>query len=101
MFGQEPINGRPVLVSAGSSPAGMEFAATHSNIVFATSPTGASPEKACVALSEKITTIKERARTNSRTVKVLVNPHVICRPTDGQAVAWRDKIFMDRDRVAA
>ena len=79
----------------------MEFAATHSDIVFAPSPTGASPEKACVALSEKITTIKERARANSRTVKVLVNPHVICRPTDGEAVAWHDRIFKDRDRVAA
>jgi FMNH2-dependent dimethyl sulfone monooxygenase len=96
----KPVHGLPVLVSAGSSPAGVAYAARHSDIIFATSPTGADPEKACASLPQRIADIKGQARQQGREVKVLVNPHVICRPSEPEARAWRQRIVEARDEVA-
>jgi FMNH2-dependent dimethyl sulfone monooxygenase len=96
----KPVHGLPVLVSAGSSPAGIGYAARHSDIIFATSPTGADPEKACASLPQRIGYIKEQARQQGREVKVLVNPHVICRPSEQEAHAWRQRLVDERDEVA-
>ena len=89
----KPVHGRPVLVSAGSSPAGLDFATRHTDIIFATTATGADPERACESLPERIAGIRRRARDKGREVRVLVNPHVICRPTLAEARAWRDEIL--------
>jgi dimethylsulfone monooxygenase len=96
----KPVHGLPVLVSAGSSPAGLAYAARHSDIIFATSSTGADPQQACVSLPARIGYIKEQARQQGREVKVLVNPHVICRPSEQEARAWRQRIVDERDEVA-
>ncbi|NJO54702.1 MAG: LLM class flavin-dependent oxidoreductase [Bacteroidales bacterium] len=89
----KPVHGLPVLVSAGSSPAGVAYAAQHSDIIFATASTGADPEQACVSLPAQIAAIKAQARQYGREVKVLVNPHVICRPSEREAHAWRQRIL--------
>ena len=96
----KPVNGLPVLVSAGSSPAGMDYATSHADIIFATSPTGADPGKACASLPQRIGPIKAQARQKGRDVKILVNPHVICRPTEKEARAWYQRIRDERDEVA-
>ncbi len=33
-------------------------------------------------------------------MRVMLNPHVICRPTDAEAWAWRDRILAERDETA-
>ena len=97
----KPVNGLPVLVSAGSSPAGMDYATSHADIIFATSPTGADPDKACASLPQRILPIKAQARKKGREVKILVNPHVICRPTEKEAQAWYKRIRDERDEVGS
>ena len=96
----KPVNGLPVLVSAGSSPAGMDYATSHADIIFATSPTGGDPDKACESFPQRIAPIKAQAQKKSRTVKILVNPHVICRPTEKEAQAWYTRILDERDEEA-
>ena len=58
----KPVNGLPVLVSAGSSPAGMDYATSHADIIFATSPTGGDPDKACASLPERIALLRRKPR---------------------------------------
>ena len=96
----KPVRGRPVLVSAGSSPAGLDFATSHTDIIFATTATGADPERACESLPERVAGIRRRASEKGREVRVLVNPHVICRPTVAEAREWRDEILARVDDAA-
>lgn len=96
----KPVNGLPVLVNAGSSPAGVDYATSHSDMIFATAPTGADAAKACESLPERLGWIKEQAQQKGREVKVLVNPHVICRPTQREARAWYQRIRDERDEDA-
>ncbi len=96
----KPVNGLPVLVNAGSSKAGIDYAARHADIIFATAPTGADPSKACESLPQRISAIKAQAHAKGREVKVLVNPHVICRPTEKEAWAWQQRILDERDEIA-
>ncbi len=96
----KPVNGMPVMVSAGSSPAGMDYAAAHADLIFATTTTGADPDKACESLPERIAGIRARAKAAGRDVRIIVNPHVICRPTEKEAKAWRDRILEERDEEA-
>ena len=96
----KPVHGRPVLVSAGSSPAGLDFATSHTDIIFATTATGADPERACESLPERVAGIRRRAEEKGREVRVLVNPHVICRPSVGEAREWRDELLARVDDVA-
>ena len=96
----KPVNGRPVLVSAGSSPAGLDFATSHTDIIFATTATGADPDAACRSLPERIAGIRRRAKEKGREVRVLVNPHVICRPTLAEAREWRNEILARVDDAA-
>lgn len=91
----KPVHGLPVLVSAGSSPSGIAYAAKHSDLIFATSPTGAEPEKACASLPQRIASIKAQARQQGRKVKVLANPRVVCRPSEREARAWRQHSVLD------
>ena len=96
----KPVNGLPVLVNAASSGAGLDYATSHSDLIFATAPTGADAEQACRSLKDHIAGIKERARAKGRDIRVLINPHVICRPTDTEAWEWRDQILAERDAEA-
>lgn len=96
----KPVNGLPVLVSAASSGAGLDYATSHSDLIFATAPTGADAEQACRSLKDHIAGIKARARAKGRDIRVMINPHVICRPTDTEAWEWRDQILAERDAEA-
>jgi len=83
-----PRYGRPIIVNAGTSGAGLEFAAKHSDFIFTTSPEGAEIGKACEALKDINKRVKDLAREKyGREVRVIVNPHVICRPTEEEAIA--------------
>ncbi|MEK6420839.1 MAG: LLM class flavin-dependent oxidoreductase [Burkholderia gladioli] len=96
----KPAFGRPLLVNATGSPAGIDFAARHSDIVFVTSPAGAELEAALAVLPAHCANIKARAAQHGRTLRTLINPMVICRPTEREARAYHDAIVGAQDRVA-
>ena len=97
----KPGQRRPFLVNAASSAAGLDYAAKHSDLIFITSPAGADPAKACEALPAHNARIKALARGYGREVKTIINPHVICRPTEQQARAAYAAILENEDTVAA
>jgi FMNH2-dependent dimethyl sulfone monooxygenase len=92
---------RPLLVSAASSGAGLEFAAKHSDLIFITSPSGADVGKACETLPPLIQRVRDLSRSLGRTVKTVVNPHVICRPTEKEAWDAYNAILDGEDPVAS
>jgi FMNH2-dependent dimethyl sulfone monooxygenase len=92
---------RPFLVNAASSPAGLDYAARHSDLIFITSPAGADPELACDALPAHNARIKALARNYGREVKTIINPHVICRRTEQEARDAYAAILEHEDPVAA
>jgi FMNH2-dependent dimethyl sulfone monooxygenase len=87
-----PAFGRPVLVSAGGSPAGFAYAGRHSDIVFVSSPAGENFEDAVQALPEHVRQVKEAARAEGREVRVVINPTVVSRPTHAEAGAYYQAI---------
>jgi len=97
----KPGSDRPFLVNAASSGAGLEYAAKHSDLIFITSPTGADPVKACESLPAVNARIKNLAREYGREVRTVINPHVICRPTEAEAQAAYRTILENEDPVAA
>jgi len=97
----KPVNGRPILVNAASSGAGLDYAAKHSDLIFITSPGGADPHKACETVPAQNAKIKELATKYGREVKTIINPHVICRPTEREAKAAYQSILDHEDPVAA
>ncbi|SOD62134.1 FMNH2-dependent dimethyl sulfone monooxygenase [Streptomyces zhaozhouensis] len=92
-----PRHGRPILVAASGSPAGYAFAGRHADIVFTSSPAGAAFEGAIDALPAHVERIKRAARERGREVKVIIFPLVICRETDAEAEAYRDRIVAHAD----
>ena len=97
----KPVNGRPILVNAASSPAGLEYATDHSDLIFITSPAGADLDKACESLPAHNKKIKDLARSKGREIKTIINPHVICRETEAEAWAQHQAILDQQDAVAA
>jgi FMNH2-dependent dimethyl sulfone monooxygenase len=97
----KPGKHRPFLINAASSGAGLEYAAKHSDIIFITSPAGADPVKACESLPPVNAKIKGLAEKYNRQVKTIINPHVICRPTEKEAKAAYQSILEQEDTVAA
>ncbi len=85
----------PVVMSAGISPAGREFAAKHADLVFAAI---ADPAQTANTVSE----IKRLALDRyGRTLRVFGRGHVTCRETEGQArAAYRYFILEHGDREA-
>ncbi len=61
-------------------------------MVFVTSPTGTAFETAILALPAHIAKVKDAARQIGRDVRVLINPLVVCRPTDAEAEAYANAI---------
>jgi FMNH2-dependent dimethyl sulfone monooxygenase len=97
----KPVNGSVIMVNAGSSGAGLEYAAKHSDLIFITSPAGAHLDHACQALPAHNAKIKALARSHGRDVKTIINPHVICRETEKEAWAQYHAILEHQDPVAA
>ena len=97
----KPGKRRPFLVNAASSGTGLEYAAKHSDLIFITAPGGANPTKACESLPAHNAKIKELAANHGRQIKTIINPHVICRPTEAEARKVYQTIMDHEDRVAA
>jgi FMNH2-dependent dimethyl sulfone monooxygenase len=97
----KPVHGSVLMVNAASSGAGLAFAARHSDLIFITSPAGASLDRACEALPAHNARIKAMARAHGRDVRTIINPHVICRETEREARAQHDAILTHQDPVAA
>ena len=94
----KPNFGRPVLVNATGSDAGIAFAGRYSDIVFITSPTGADIDSALQSLPAHTKRVKDAARDVGRTVRTLLNPMVICRPTEKEAWELADRIVVHADQ---
>jgi FMNH2-dependent dimethyl sulfone monooxygenase len=97
----KPVHGTVLMVNAASSGAGLEYAARHSDLIFITSPAGANLDRACEALPQHNQRIKALARSNGRTVRTIINPHVICRETADEAWGRYRAIIEHQDPVAA
>lgn len=89
----KPQFGRPVLVNATGSAEGIAFAAKHSDIVFITSPSGNQMTDAMESLPSHTAAIRKAAAETGRQVRTIINPMVVCRPTEKEAIQYRDAIL--------
>lgn len=96
----KPVNGRPVLVSAASSPAGMEFASQYCDLMFITSPAGANIDAALEALPAHTGRIKDIAHKHNREIRTLINPMIISRDTEKEVQEIREYIAAGKDMGA-
>lgn len=97
-----PRYGRPVLVNATGSDAGVDFAARHSDLVFIPSPTGGRIEDALEGLPPFIARLKAKARAEGRTIRTILNPLIVIGETDAEAEAYAQAIVdhVDHETVA-
>lgn len=93
----KPRFGRPLLVNATGSAAGIAYAAKHSDLVFITSPGGGHFDAAVAALPAHNAEIKGAARQLDREVRTIINPMVICRPTSKEATEYYEAIVSKAD----
>lgn len=96
----KPLYGRPILVNATGSPAGIDFAAKHSDLVFITSPGGSHIDSALATLPPHIAAIKDRARAFGREAKTLINPIIVSRDTEAEAQAYAHAIHDNKPVLA-
>lgn len=97
----KPKFGRPILVTATGSSAGIDFATTYSDLVFITSPGGSHIDSALETLPAHIAEIKGRARAKGRTVKTIINPMVISRDTEAETEAYLKAIIDNKPAPSA
>jgi FMNH2-dependent dimethyl sulfone monooxygenase len=88
----KPRFGRPIIVNATGSRDGIAYAAQHSDIVFVTSPTGNKLEEAVTSLPPHIANIHAAAAGAGRRLRTIINPMIVCRPTEAEAIRYRDAI---------
>jgi FMNH2-dependent dimethyl sulfone monooxygenase len=96
----KPRFGRPVLVNATGSPAGIEYAARHSDMVFITSPAGHEIDAAFDALPVHNAVIKAAGAKRGRKLRTIINPMIVCRETDREAQRYHQAILDAADRGA-
>ena len=96
----KPAGGKCIMVSAGSSPAGIDYAARHTDLMFITSPAGADPDEALASLPEHTARIKTAARARGREMKLIIHPMVICRDTEKEARDLAGQIVEHADEEA-
>jgi FMNH2-dependent dimethyl sulfone monooxygenase len=95
-----PAYGRPIIVSAASSSAGLDYAGKYADLVFITSPAGAEINAALAALPAHTAKVKGFARKHGRSVKTLINPLIVCRETEREARQFYDRIVAAEDGPA-
>lgn len=95
-----PLFGRPILVNATGSAAGIDYAVRHSDLIFITSPAGAEFDAAIGALPAHTARIREVAAGVGRNVRTLINPTVVCRPTERETREYHDAIVAHVDEGA-
>ncbi len=93
-----PLYGRPILVNATGSDAGINFAGRHSDIVFITSPAGGDIESALASLPAHTARVKQSAINKGRQVRTLLNPLIVVRETEREAEAYAQAIIDQADR---
>lgn len=96
----KPRFGRPVMVNASGSPAGIRYGVRHSDIMFVTSPAGNQLEDAVSSLPEHVAAIRAAAAAEGRQLRTIINPMVLCRDTEREAIAYRDAIEAAADTQA-
>jgi FMNH2-dependent dimethyl sulfone monooxygenase len=96
----KPQYGRPVLVNATGSPAGIDYAATHSDLVFITSPAGHEIDTALAALPAHNAAIKAAGTKRGRELRTIINPTIVCRETDREAQRYHQAIIDAADHGA-
>ena len=93
----KPTYGRPILVTATGSKAGMSFAGHHSDVVFVTSPTGQEIESALESLPPLVADVKAAATKVGRKVRTLINPMIVCRKSEREAREYHRAILDHAD----
>lgn len=96
----KPRHGRPVLVNAAGSAPGIAYAARHSDLMFITSPGGNQLEDAIASLPDHIAAIHRAGSGRRHRLRTLINPTIICRDTEREAIAYRDAIEAAADATA-
>lgn len=96
----KPRFGRPILVNASGSPAGFDFAGRFSDLAFITSPAGADLGPALAALPAHTAAIRAAARAHGRTLRTVINPMIVCRPTEAEARRYHAEITGAADEGA-
>jgi FMNH2-dependent dimethyl sulfone monooxygenase len=96
----KPVYGRPIMVNAASSDAGLRYAAKYSDLVFITSPGGADIKAALETLPAHNKRIKGLASAENREVRTVINPHVVCRNTEREVKQIIEAIYEGEDAVA-
>ncbi|KAF4955424.1 hypothetical protein FSARC_11856 [Fusarium sarcochroum] len=97
----KPLYGRPVLVNATGSPAGIEFAARYSDLIFVTSPGGAHIDSALETLPDHIKTIKAAAKSVGREIKIVINPVIVSRDTQEEAEKYALDIAAGKENTSS
>jgi len=95
----KPLYGRPVLVNATGSDAGIDFAARYSDIIFVTSPGGSGIDAALATLPDHTAQIRAAAAKAGRTVRTLINPVIVSRDTEAETEAYADAIVAGKTGV--
>lgn len=88
-----PLYGRPVIVNATGSDAGIDFAGRHSDLVFVASPGGGSLDSALASLPAHTARLKQAARDHGRQIRTVLNPMIIARETEHEAEAYAQAII--------
>ncbi|HVV27999.1 MAG TPA: LLM class flavin-dependent oxidoreductase [Rhizomicrobium sp.] len=96
----KPLYGRPLLINATGSDAGIRFAAKYSDLVFITSPTTSEIEGALEALPAHAGRVKAEGHAQGRTVRTIINPMIVCRETEKEAWEYHDAIAAHADPTA-
>ncbi|MEZ1314430.1 LLM class flavin-dependent oxidoreductase [Pseudomonas fluorescens] len=89
----KPLFGRPVLVTATGSEAGIDFAASHSDLVFITNSSGAGIRETLEDIPAHVQNIKARARAFGREVRTIINPIIVSRDTEAQTREYLEAII--------
>tara|TARA_Y100001934_G_scaffold247117_1_gene306682 strand:+ start:1412 stop:2401 length:990 start_codon:yes stop_codon:yes gene_type:complete len=74
----------PLIMSAGNSPRGLEFAAKHADVNFVVAPT-------LETAAQNARHVRELAAAQGRSIKVFGQGYVVCRDTETEALAYRDR----------
>ena len=96
----KPRYGRPILVNATGSPAGIAYAAKYSDLVFITSPAGHEIDAALAALPAHNAVIKAAGAERGRKLFTIINPMIVCRETEREAQRYHQAILDAADHGA-
>ncbi|WP_439533622.1 LLM class flavin-dependent oxidoreductase [Polymorphobacter sp.] len=77
----KPVHGRPPIINAAGSGQGREFATKNADFLF-------TPAIDLARSSEEVAEMHELSASKGRKVDVLTFSHVVCRPTEAEALAF-------------